>query len=154
MLLKIIKTSTKEGTSADLSRSAFSNLGKEINFVNKRFRKNTKGRLIQLELVKSLILIEFFSSGKGGRGGGDLDSTQRFPFFFLIQKKKQNKTKQKIGGTRYWGGFVRTIWTTNSTYTLALVHTLSVICILAGIFGWSRPQIKPGYHKTVQGVQG
>ena len=85
--------STKEGTSADLSRSAFSNLGKEINFVNKRFRKNTKGRLIQLELVKSLILIEFFSSGKGG-GGGDLDSTQSFPFFFLIQKKKkQNKTK-------------------------------------------------------------
>ena len=46
MLLKVIKTSTKEGTSADLSRSAFSNLGKEINFVNKRFRKNTKGRLI------------------------------------------------------------------------------------------------------------
>ena len=151
MLLKIIKTSTKEGTSADLSRSAFSNLGKEINFVNKRFRKNTKGRLIQLELVKSLILIEFFSSGKGGRG----------PWFhtevsllFSHPKKKQNKTKQKIGGTRYWGGFVRTIWTTNSTYTLALVHTLSVICILAGIFGWSRPQIKPGYHKTVQGVQG
>ena len=95
MLLKVIKTSTKEGTSADLSRSAFSNLGKEINFVNKRFRKNTKGRLIQLELVKSRILIEFFSSGEGGggRGGrGDLDSTQRFPFSFLIQKKtKQNK---------------------------------------------------------------
>ena len=93
MLLKVIKTSTKEGTSADLSRSAFSNLGKEINFVNKRFRKNTKGRLIQLELVKSRILIEFFSSGKGGGGGGggDLDSTQRFPFSFLIQKKKQNK---------------------------------------------------------------
>ena len=45
----------------------------------------------------------FFSLGAGG--GGDLDSTQRFPFFFLIQ----NKTKQKIGGTRYWGGFVRTI---------------------------------------------
>ena len=88
MLLKVIKTSTKEGTSADLSRSAFSNLGKEINFVNKRFRKNTKGRLIQLELVKSRISIEFFSSGKGG----DLDSTQRFPFSFLIQKKK-NKTK-------------------------------------------------------------
>lgn len=107
MLLKVIKTSTKEGTSADLSRSAFSNLGKEINFVNKRFRKNTKGRLIQLELVKSRILIEFFSSGKGGGGRGDLDSTQRFPFSFLIQKKK--KTDQKIGGTRYWGGFVRTI---------------------------------------------
>ena len=107
MLLKVIKTSTKEGTSADLSRSAFSNLGKEINFVNKRFRKNTKGRLIQLELVKSRILIEFFSSGKRGGGGrGDLDSTQRFPFSFLIQKKK---TKQKFGGTRYWGGFVRTI---------------------------------------------
>ena len=108
MLLKVIKTSTKEGTSADLSRSAFSNLGKEINFANKRFRKNTKGRLIQLELVKSRILIEFFSSGKGGGGGGwgDLDSTQRFPFSFLIPKKK---TKQKIGGTRYWGGFVRTI---------------------------------------------
>ena len=70
MLLKVIKTSTKEGTSADLSRSAFSNLGKEINFVNKRFRKNTKGRLIQLELVKSRIFIEFFSSGKGGGGGG------------------------------------------------------------------------------------
>ena len=91
MLLKVIKTSTKEGTSADLSRSAFSNLGKEINFVNKRFRKNTKGRLIQLELVKSRILIEFFSSGEGGGGGGDLDSTQRFPFSFLIQKNKQNK---------------------------------------------------------------
>ena len=106
MLLKVIKTSTKEGTSADLSRSAFSNLGKEINFVNKRFRKNTKGRLIQLELVKSRILIEFFSSGKGGRG--DLDSTQRFPFSFLIPKKKKKK-KKKIGGTRYWGGFVRTI---------------------------------------------
>ena len=97
MLLKIIKTSTKEGTSADLSRSAFSNLGKEINFVNKRFRKNTKGRLIQLELVKSLILIEFFSSGKGGRGGGDLDSTQRFPFFFLIQKKNKTKQNKKLG---------------------------------------------------------
>ena len=96
MLLKIIKTSTKEGTSADLSRSAFSNLGKEINFVNKRFRKNTKGRLIQLELVKSLILIEFFSSGKGGRGG-DLDSTQRFPFFFLIQKKNKKKQNKKLG---------------------------------------------------------
>ena len=96
MLLKIIKTSTKEGTSADLSRSAFSNLGKEINFVNKRFRKNTKGRLIQLELVKSLILIEFFSSGKGGRAG-DLDSTQRFPFFFLIQKKNKTKQSNKLG---------------------------------------------------------
>lgn len=72
MLLKVIKTSTKESTSADLSRSAFSNLGKEINFVNKRFRKNTKGRLIQLELVKSRILIEFFSSGKGAGGGGTL----------------------------------------------------------------------------------
>ena len=90
MLLKVIKTSTKEGTSADLSRSAFSNLGKEINFVNKRFRKNTKGRLIQLELVKSRILIEFFSSGKGG-GRRDLDSTQRFPFSFLIPKKKKKK---------------------------------------------------------------
>ena len=100
--------STKEGTSADLSRSAFSNLGKEINFVNKRFRKNTKGRLIQLELVKSLILIEFFSSGKGGRGGGTLIPHRGFPSFFS-SKKKQNKTKQKIGGTRYWGGFVRTI---------------------------------------------
>ena len=78
MLLKIIKTSTKEGTSADLSRSAFSDLGKEINFLNKRFRKNTKGRLIQF------------------------DSTQRFPFFFLIQKNpKQNKTKNcghKVSG--------------------------------------------------------
>ena len=91
MLLKIIKTSTKEGTSADLSRSAFSNLGKQINFLNKRFRKNTKGWLIQLELVKSKILIEFFFFGGGG--GGDLDSTQRFPFFFLIQKKKESKTK-------------------------------------------------------------
>ena len=150
MLLKIIKTSTKEGTSADLSPSAFSNLGKEINVLTKRFRKNTKGWLIQLELVKSRILIEFFSLAEG-----DLDSTQRFHFFFLIQKKtKQNKTKQKIGGTRYCGGFVRTIWTTDSTHTLALVHTLSVICILAGIFAWSRPQIKPGYHKTVLGVQG
>ena len=94
MLLKIIKTSTKEGTSADLSRSAFSNLGKEINFVNKRFRKNTKGRLIQLELVKSLILIEFFSSGKGGRGGGTLIPHRGFPSFFSSKKKtKQNKTK-------------------------------------------------------------
>ena len=94
MLLKIIKTSTKEGTSADLSPTAFSNLGKEINFLTKRFRKNTKGWLIQLELVKSRILIEFFSLAEG-----DLDSTQRFPFFFLIQKKKQNKTKQskKLG---------------------------------------------------------
>ena len=97
MLLKVIKTSTKEGTSADLSRSAFSNLGKEINFVNKRFRKNTKGRLIQLELVKSRILIEFFSSGKGG-GGGDLDSTQRFPFSFLIPKKKKKKKKLGVQG--------------------------------------------------------
>ena len=43
MLLKIIKTSTKEGTSADLSPSAFSKLGKEINVLTKRFRKNTKG---------------------------------------------------------------------------------------------------------------
>ena len=99
MLLKVIKTSTKEGTSADLSRSAFSNLGKEINFVNKRFRKNTKGRLIQLELVKSRILIEFFSSGKGGGGGrGDLDSTQRFPFSFLIQKKKKQNKKLGVQG--------------------------------------------------------
>ena len=153
MLLKIIKTSTKEGTSADLSRSAFSNLGKEINFVNKRFRKNTKGRLIQLELVKSLILIEFFSSGKGGRGGGPWFHTE-VSLLFSHPKKKTKQNKTKNWGTRYWGGFVRTIWTTNSTYTLALVHTLSVICILAGIFGWSRPQIKPGYHKTVQGVQG
>ena len=98
MLLKIIKTSTKEGTSADLSPSAFSNLGKEINVLTKRFRKNTKGWLIQLELVKSRILIEFFSLAEG-----DLDSTQRFHFFFLIPKKqnntKQNKTKQsrKLG---------------------------------------------------------
>ena len=109
MLLKVIKTSTKEGTSADLSRSAFSNLGKEINFVNKRFRKNTKGRLIQLELVKSRILIEFFSSGKGGGGGGGggtLIPHRGFPSLFSSKKKK---TKQKIGGTRYWGGFVRTI---------------------------------------------
>lgn len=105
MLLKIIKTSTKEGTSADLSPSAFSNLGKEINFVNKRFRKNTKGRLIQLEMVKSRILIEFFSSGKGG-GGGTLIPHRGFPSVFSSQKKKK---KQKIGGTRYWGGFVRTI---------------------------------------------
>ena len=104
MLLKVIKTSTKEGTSADLSRSAFSNLGKEINFVNKRFRKNTKGRLIQLELVKSRILIEFFSSGKGG--GGTLIPHRGFPSLFSSQKKKK---KKKIGGTRYWGGFVRTI---------------------------------------------
>ena len=94
MLLKIIKTSTKEGTSADLSRSAFSNLGKEINFLYKRFRKNTKGWLIQLELVKSRILIEFFFFGGGG--GGDLDSTQRFPFFFIIQKKKKKQNK-KLG---------------------------------------------------------
>ena len=92
MLLKVIKTSTKEGTSADLSRSAFSNLGKEINFVNKRFRKNTKGRLIQLELVKSRILIEFFSSGKGGGGGGGTLIPHRgFPSLFSSQKKKQNK---------------------------------------------------------------
>ena len=92
MLLKVIKTSTKEGTSADLSRSAFSNLGKEINFVNKRFRKNTKGRLIQLELVKSRILIEFFSSGKGGGGGG---GGTLFPHrgSLFSSKKKQNKTK-------------------------------------------------------------
>ena len=109
MLLKVIKTSTKEGTSADLSRSAFSNLGKEINFVNKRFRKNTKGRLIQLELVKSRILIEFFSSGKGGGGGwggGTLIPHRGFPSLFSSQKKKKIN---KIGGTRYWGGFVRTI---------------------------------------------
>ena len=88
MLLKVIKTSTKEGTSADLSRSAFSNLGKEINFVNKRFRKNTKGRLIQLELVKSRILIEFFSSGKGG---GTLIPHRGFPSLFSSQKKKNKK---------------------------------------------------------------
>ena len=92
MLLKVIKTSTKEGTSADLSRSAFSNLGKEINFVNKRFRKNTKGRLIQLELVKSRILIEFFSCGKGaGGGGGTLIPHRGFPSLFSSKKKKQNK---------------------------------------------------------------
>ena len=152
MLLKIIKTSTKEGTSADLSPSAFSNLGKEINVLTKRFRKNTKGWLIQLELVKSRILIEFFFSG----GGGPWFHTEVSLLFSHPKKNKtkQNKTKQKIGGTRYCGGFVRTIWTTNSTHTLALVHTLSVICILAGIFAWSRPQIKPGYHKTVLGVQG
>ena len=90
MLLKIIKTSTKEGTSADLSPSAFSNLGKEINVLTKRFRKNTKGWLIQLELVKVESWSNFFSLAEG-----DLDSTQRFHFFFLIQKKtKQNKTKQ------------------------------------------------------------
>ena len=98
MLLKIIKTSTKEGTSADLSRSAFSNLGKEINFVNKRFRKNTKGRLIQLELVKSLILIEFFSSGKGGRrGGGTLIPHRGFPSFFSSKKKNKTKQNKKLG---------------------------------------------------------
>ena len=99
MLLKVIKTSTKEGTSADLSRSAFSNLGKEINFVNKRFRKNTKGRLIQLELVKSRILIEFFSSGKGGGegeggGGGTLIPHRGFPSLFSSKKKKK---KKKLG---------------------------------------------------------
>ena len=96
MLLKVIKTSTKEGTSADLSRSAFSNLGKEINFVNKRFRKNTKGRLIQLELVKSRILIEFFSSGKwrGGGGWGTLIPHRGFPSLFSSPKKKK---KKKLG---------------------------------------------------------
>ena len=98
MLLKVIKTSTKEGTSADLSRSAFSNLGKEINFVNKRFRKNTKGRLIQLELVKSRILIEFFSSGKGGGGGGGTLIPHRgFPSLFSSQKKKKKLGVQGIG---------------------------------------------------------
>ena len=101
MLLKVIKTSTKEGTSADLSRSAFSNLGKEINFVNKRFRKNTKGRLIQLELVKSRILIEFFSSGKvggGGGGGGTLIPHRGFPSLFSSQKKKKKKKKLGVQG--------------------------------------------------------
>lgn len=43
MLLKIIKKLTKEGTSADVSGGAFGNVGKEINFLNKRFRKDAKG---------------------------------------------------------------------------------------------------------------
>ena len=121
MLLKIIKTSTKEGTSADLSRSAFSNLGKEINFLNKRFRKNTKGRLIQF------------------------DSTQRFPFFFLIQKKSKTKQNKKLRAQ----GIGEALFARSERPIIPipwLSFTLSVICILAGIFGRSRPQIKPGYH--------